>query len=223
MPPSTPESERGWKPVGYPDLLAGQHLPPLPQQERSRRKRDALLRSALTLFAERGYDQTSIEDIAHHAGVAVGGFYQHFASKRQILLVLMDQLLQEASTLTWEGKGTALPDLYDGIARLVRQALQVDWAYAGAYRAWREAAVRDWELRSLHEQIETWTAQQLALLFRVLLLTPQARQDVDSETLGWELALLLLRLAEVPLEEPDTVVASLTNLIYHGLFIDSPT
>jgi TetR/AcrR family transcriptional repressor of mexJK operon len=223
MPKSSPEPGGRWRPGGYPDLLAGQHLPPPPQQERSRRKRDALLQSALTLFAERGYEQTSIEDIAHHARVAVGGFYQHFASKRQILLVLMDQLLQEASTLGWEAKSAALPDLRDGIARLVRQALQVDWAYAGAYRAWREAAARDRELRTLHEQIEAWTAQQLTLLFRVLLLVPEARQDVDGETLAWELALLLLRLAEIPLEEPDAVVASLTNLIYHGLFTDSPT
>jgi AcrR family transcriptional regulator len=222
MPESSPESERGWRPGGYPDLLAGQHLPPPPQQERSRRKREALLQSALTLFAERGYEQTSVEEIAHRAEVAVGGFYQHFASKRQILLVLMDRLLQEASTLTWEAKSAALPDLRDGIARLVRRALQVDWAYAGAYRAWREAAVRDRELRTLHEQIEAWTAQQLTLLFRVLLLVPGARQGVDSETLAWELALLLLRLAEIPLEEPDAVVASLTNLIYHGLFTDSP-
>jgi TetR/AcrR family transcriptional repressor of mexJK operon len=221
MQPSTPEEGR--TPSARPDLLAGQHFPPPPQQERSRRKRDALLQSALTLFAERGYEQTSIEDIARGAEVAVGGFYQHFTSKRQILLVLMDRLLQEASTLTLEAKSTALPDLRDGIARLVRQVLQVDWAYAGAYRAWREAAVRDRELRVLHEQIEAWTAQQLTILFRVLLLVPQARQDVDSETLAWELALLLLRLAEIPLEEPDAVVASLTNLIYHGLFTDSPT
>jgi hypothetical protein len=55
----------------------------------------------------------------------------------------------------------------------------------------------------------------------VLLLVPGVRQDVDSETLAWELALLLLRLAEIRLEEPDAVVASLTNLIYHGLFTDS--
>src|SRR5690348_1397915 len=199
MQPSPPEPGKGWTPSERPDLLAGQHLPPPPQQERSRRKRDALLQSALALFAERGYEQTSIEDIARQAGVAVGGFYQHFTSKRQILLVLMDRLLQEASTLTLEAKSAALPDLRDGIARLVRKVLQVDWAYAGAYRAWHEAAVQDRELQALQQQIEAWTAQQLALLLRVLLLVPGARQEVDSETLAWELALLLLRLAEIPL------------------------
>src|SRR5216684_918943 len=158
-----------------PDIIHEHVIHPPPQQERSRRKRDALLQSALALFAERGYEQTSIEDIAHHAGVAVGSFYQHFASKRQILLVLMDRLLQEASMLTLEAKSAALPDIRDGIARLVRQALQVDWAYAGASRAWREATVGDRELRALHQQIEAWTAQQLSLLFRALLLVPGGR------------------------------------------------
>ena len=221
MPKSSPEPEKVGTPGERPDLLAGQNFPPPPQQERSRRKREALLQSALALFAEQGYEQTSIGDIAHQAGVAVGGFYQHFSSKRQILLVLMDRLLQEASLLTLEAKSAALPDIRDGIALLVRQVLQVDWAYAGAYRAWHEAAVQDRELQALYQQIEGWTAQQLTLLFRALLFVPGARQDVDTETLAWELALLLLRLAESPLEEPDAVVASLTSLIYHGLFTDS--
>jgi AcrR family transcriptional regulator len=66
------------------------------------------LQSALALFAERGYEETSIKEIACQAGVAVVGFYQHFASKRQILLVLMDRLLQEASMLTLEARSADL-------------------------------------------------------------------------------------------------------------------
>ena len=220
MPES--ELEKEWTPSARPDVLAGQQLPPAPQQERSRRKRDALLMSALALFAERGYEQTSIEDIARSADVAVGGFYQHFTSKRQILLVLMDRLLQEVSLLTWEAKSSAPTDIRDGIARLIRQALTVDWAYAGAYRAWHEAAMRDLALQEFHHQIEAWSASQLMLLFQALSFVPGARQDVDTETLAWVFALLLLRLAETPLEEPDAVVASLASLLYHGLFADSP-
>src|SRR5215831_1577790 len=214
------ESEQEWAPRARPDLLAGQELPPAPQQERSRRKREALLEQALTLFAQRGYEQTSIEEIAHAAGVAVGGFYQHFTSKRQILLVLMDRLLQDISLLTWEAQGTAPADLRDGIARLIRQALTVDWAYAGAYRAWHEAAMRDLELQELHRQIEAWSASQLTLLFRALAFVPGARLEVDRETLAWVFALLLLRLAETPLEAPETAVTSLTSLLYHVLFTD---
>lgn len=221
MRPPTPEPEEERPANARPDLLVGQHFPPPPRQERSRRKRDALLQSALALFAERGYEETSIEEIARQAGVAVGGFYQHFASKRQILLVLMDRLLQEASMLTLEAKSATLPDIRDGIARLVHQAFQVDWGYAGAYRAWREAAALDRELQGLQHQIEAWTARQLALLFQALLQVPGARPGVNREILAWELALLFLRLAETPVAEPDAVVASLTSLIYHSLFTDT--
>ena len=221
MPPSRPEPAKGDGPRAHPDLLAGQQFPPPPKQERSRRRRDALLQSALALFAQQGYEATTIEAIAQHAGIAVGGFYRHFASKRQILLVLMDRLLQEASLLMLEAGSADPRAIYDGLAHLLRRALQVDWAYAGAYRAWREAAVQDRGLRTLHELIEAWTAQQLTLLFEALLHLPGARQDVDRATLAWELGLLLLRLAEIPLEEPDAVAASLASLIYHALFTDA--
>lgn len=222
MQPSPPQPAEPDRPAVRPDLLAGQQLPPPPQQERSRRKRDALLLSALALFAERGYEETTIEDIAHQAGTAVGSFYQHFASKRQILLVLMDRLLQEVATLTLQARSTDLHDIRDTIAHLLHQSFQVDWAYAGAYHAWREVALRDRELQALYQQIEAWTVQQLTLLFRALRQLPGARQDVDLETLAWELALLFLRLAETPLADPNAVVASLTHLIFHSLFTDQP-
>lgn len=207
-------------PDGRPDLLAGQRLPPPPRQERSRRKREALLTAALALFAERGYEATLIEEIARRAEVAVGGFYQHFSSKRQLLLVLMDQLLAEATALTSQGDMAAPASPRDAIADLVRRGLRVDWAYAGAYRAWREAAVGDAEVRALHRDVEEWTAGRLALLVRALLQAPGARPSVDVPTLSWALALLFWRLAETPLEDADAVVASVTDLIYHALFLD---
>lgn len=224
MNQSTPEPDNADAPVPgtHPDLLAGQQLPPAPQQERSRRKREALLQSALVLFAKRGYEETSFEDIALHAGVAVGGFYQHFASKRQLLLVLMDRLLQAASEIM-PPVAANLQGIQAIIAQTVLQGLQVDWSYAGAYRACREAAAQDRELRAMNVQVEEWLAKQLEFLFRLLLQLPGARHDVDVATLAWELCLLFLRLAEVPLENPDAVnalVASLTHLIYHGLFVD---
>src|SRR5438034_10628450 len=103
----------------------------------------------------------------------------------------MDRLLQEVSLLTWEAKSPAPAAIREGIARLIRQALTVDWAYAGAYRAWHEAAVRDPELLQLHQQIEAWSATQLTLLLRALPLVPGARQALEREHLAGTCALLL--------------------------------
>ncbi len=217
----TPEPMGETPTGGRPNLLAGQRLPPPARQERSRRKREALLSAALALFAEHGYEETSIEEIARRAGVAVGGFYQHFASKRQVLLVLMNGLLDEASALVPPLDGT-LPasSPRDAIESLVRQGLRVDWAYAGAYRAWREAAVRDAEVRALYHAVEDWTAGQLEQIVHVLLRAPGARHDVAVAPLSWVLGLLFWRLAETPLDDADAVVASVTDLIYHALYYD---
>lgn len=54
-----------------------------------------ILRSALDAFAERGYDATSIRDVAAGAGLSVPGVYHHYASKQQILVSLMQVVLKD--------------------------------------------------------------------------------------------------------------------------------
>jgi AcrR family transcriptional regulator len=59
-------------------------------QERSRETRRKLVKAALDLWSERGFetgiDSTTAEEIAARAGVAKGTFYFHFARKEQVLL-----------------------------------------------------------------------------------------------------------------------------------------
>lgn len=44
-----------------------------------------LLKAAFTLFAERGYDNVTVEDITKYAGVSKGTFYSHFIAKEAVL------------------------------------------------------------------------------------------------------------------------------------------
>jgi AcrR family transcriptional regulator len=47
--------------------------------------RGRLQESALALFAERGFDQTTAAEIAERAGVTERTFFRHFADKREVL------------------------------------------------------------------------------------------------------------------------------------------
>jgi AcrR family transcriptional regulator len=46
---------------------------------------ERLARAALELFAERGYDNTTVIDIAQRAGLTKSTFFRHFQDKREVL------------------------------------------------------------------------------------------------------------------------------------------
>jgi AcrR family transcriptional regulator len=48
--------------------------------------RQAIFDTAISLFAKRGYDKVTIDDICEKVGVTKGAFYNHFKSKDQIIL-----------------------------------------------------------------------------------------------------------------------------------------
>ncbi len=55
--------------------------------------RTRVLDAAVDLFAERGYDGTSVSQVITRAGVAKGGFYHHFASKEALLYEVYGDLI----------------------------------------------------------------------------------------------------------------------------------
>ena len=59
---------------------------------------ERLAQAALDLFAERGYENTTVIDIARHAGLTKSTFFRHFQDKREVLFGdgTMNGLLAEA-------------------------------------------------------------------------------------------------------------------------------
>jgi AcrR family transcriptional regulator len=55
--------------------------------------RTRVLDAAVDLFAEHGYDGTSVNQVIARAGVAKGGFYHHFASKEALLYEVYGDLI----------------------------------------------------------------------------------------------------------------------------------
>ena len=55
-----------------------------------------ILDAALTVFAERGYRNTRLEDVGDAAGVTKGAIYHYFANKEDLLLRAIEQRSEEA-------------------------------------------------------------------------------------------------------------------------------
>src|SRR5271170_4886759 len=207
-----------------PNLLAGEDLPPAPRQKRSLEKRARLKAAGLALFGEKGYESTSIDEIARRAKLAVGTFYQHFRSKRQLLLALMDELLDKLSQLDFRPRGVS--DVRAVVRELLARAFSHDLRYLGAYRAWQEAVLSDSELARKQAQIHAWTTTRVTTVFQFLQQLPGVRPGVDVPGLArvmdgffWS---LLAQAVRMPAVELNQWIDSATHLIYHAMFTDPP-
>ena len=62
------------------------------KRHRARQPGNACTRIAIRLMAKRGYESTTLREVAKEAGVSVGLLYRYFPSKRAIIIALYDDL-----------------------------------------------------------------------------------------------------------------------------------
>ncbi|MEV0796381.1 TetR/AcrR family transcriptional regulator [Kribbella sp. NPDC050281] len=102
-----------------------------PKRRRSA-TRSRLLDGALEVFAERGFNGASVEDICERAGFTRGAFYSNFGSKDELVLALFqattDRLLEQI--------GALLPDLASQPGTLLDAVLGLLDEAAGDQRQW---------------------------------------------------------------------------------------
>ncbi|CAM5587003.1 TetR family transcriptional regulator [Streptomyces purpurascens] len=118
------------------------------RERKKQRTRDALLRAALELFATRGYDETTVDDIAAAVDVSQRTFFRYFAGKEETAFFV--------------------PRLAEG---LVVQALQVRPPEEAPLEALRRAVLESWD--TINEAVEEIVPIDLHLrVYRVIESTP---------------------------------------------------
>jgi AcrR family transcriptional regulator len=63
----------------------------------------AVIEAASALFVERGYENTSVNDIVARSGVSVGSIYHQFGGKAEVFLVLAEQVLNTHAAASVQG------------------------------------------------------------------------------------------------------------------------
>jgi TetR/AcrR family transcriptional regulator, cholesterol catabolism regulator len=108
-------------------------MPPRPDRpalrERYDRRQAEVVLEAARVFARRGYDQTSVPQLAEELGIGAGSLYHYFGGKEQLLIAICDQLMDPLLTRAQE----ILDE--DGPAREQLAALVEAWvAHVVAHR-----------------------------------------------------------------------------------------
>lgn len=81
-------------------------------------RRESILRAAIDVFAERGYFNAQVADIAKAAGIAAGTVYLYFRSKDDLLVTIFERTVKQRLS---EGRA-AVADVGDPAERLRRFA-----------------------------------------------------------------------------------------------------
>jgi AcrR family transcriptional regulator len=101
------------------------------RERKKQRTREAIVAAALRLFDERGYDQTTIADIAEAADIAPRTFFGYFPSKEDVVFA-------------------DFPETVEGLSRQLDERAESETAI-DAIRAWIEGKLDE---VSLHDEQE---------------------------------------------------------------------
>jgi len=83
--------------------------PPNRRERQSAERRERLFRSALDLFARKGFGETTVEDITNAADLGKGTFFNYFPSKEHIILAFAEMQLAKLKAAFEEMSSANVP------------------------------------------------------------------------------------------------------------------
>jgi AcrR family transcriptional regulator len=184
--------------------------------------RTALLEAAMDVFAERGYRDASVDEIAERAGYSKGAIYFHFSGKDDLFFALLEERIDRPMREAIKLLESAPPE--DDMAleanrhfvELVsgqRELLLLDHEY-------RSQAIRDSRLRARYVKREAKLRSVLAKGLQARVKHLGAPPVAAPEQVATALLSLAFGLAQEKLIQPDAVPDELLGdmfaLIYAG-------
>lgn len=137
------------------------------QNERIRAaSRARILEAALRLFAEHGYERTSVKMIARAAGISQGLLYNYFAGKDALLAAIFEASMDDVQASFAAADAEADPRRR--IAGLVRGSVAVVRGNLAFWRLSYALRMQAGVMEGLGTRIPEWTAAILATLERYL-------------------------------------------------------
>ena len=133
-----------------PRIARGPRIRAAPPQD----KREAILDAAIRVFAQRGFFQAQVADMARSAGVAAGTVYLYFKGKDDVLVSVFERTMREAID-----EARALVATVDDPVERLRRLAHLHLGRLGRHRDL--AVVFQVELRQTTKFMERFSAAQL--------------------------------------------------------------
>ena len=184
----------------------------LPAAER----RVQLLDVAMTVFSDRGYHGASMNDVAKLAGVTKPVLYQHFPSKRDLYLELVDDVSSRLGAEVTDAAGTGT-EPYDVAVRGLRAYFSFVQSNERAFRLlFGRGAPREEEFAGGTRLVEDHMRSTIQS-FLPDYLSDDVRSLTAQAILGMAEGVCRDWLATGAVASPDDLSERLARLLLHGL------
>jgi AcrR family transcriptional regulator len=152
-------------------------------QQRSRQQRDRLLKAGERVFAEKGFWQAHVADIAKRAGCSVGSFYRRFQDKEAFFFSLQTDMAAHGEANIerfFDDPGCMTDSMPDLFSRLVRNTARTMKGIEGYYRALFELSLRGHDVWPPMRRIEAFEAERIIDLLQRRGVIPEDREMFDQ-------------------------------------------
>jgi AcrR family transcriptional regulator len=153
------------------------------RERRSAELRERLFRSALSLFASKGYAETTVEDITEAADVGKGTFFNYFPSKEHILMAFGEMQLARLEAVISEAEQSDLP-MREVMRRLVMRMTEEPIRNPAIVRALLQANLSSVPVRGEMVRIHDRNRALLGRLIRHGQERGEIRNDLPAEEIG---------------------------------------
>ena len=141
--------------------------------------RQRALDVALELFAEQGYEKTSLREIAERLDVTKAALYYHFASKEALLAGIVDGLIEPADELVaWSQTQPRTTEFRQEYLRRLAALLRGKWSRWISFAQQNQPVLRD------HTEAGQKMQSRLLLLLSPIIEPGAALQDQLRSFLG---------------------------------------
>jgi AcrR family transcriptional regulator len=189
----------------------------IPKQNRSRERRLRIMETALDLFASKGINKTSSNEIAQKAGVSIGTFYSYFENKKDLFLEILENHLENFITGIYTVNAADTIPIKDIIKDHIHKAFLTFDIHPSFHKEALVLKFSDTEVKRLFDEVE-----QKQLILISSLLEPYCKKK-DPQSL--QIASKVIHSAVETIAhyvkfldssmDQDRLVEELTDMIYH--------
>jgi AcrR family transcriptional regulator len=177
-----------------------------------------LIDAASELFAQRGYDYVTLDEVAAQAGVTKGIVYRHFGSKKALYLTLLAAHRDELLKTLADGMSIQLP-LEDRVPAIANAWFSYVQTHPFAWTMLFRDATGDPEIRDFHEAMREAARRAIKSLLTAessLRLDPKLTEPI-AEILRSAMTGLALWWLSHPTTDREILVRTIVQTTWQGL------